>query len=512
MATSNAPKSPEFTPQTNNGLQLVDLGIDTQQEHFVFLKADSPIVVSEGFETLTRIRVHYQNRTIVATLSVIQGDLIAEGQVGLSENACKTLKVKSGAVLRLSHLPPLSSLGLVRSKINGNKLSEGDFMQIINDIEKGRYSGLHIASFITACYGDNLDIEEMTSLTKSMVATGAKLDWGKPIVVDKHCVGGLPGNRTTPIVVALVAAAGLTIPKTSSRAITSPAGTADTMETMAPVNLTLDQIREVIEKEGGCISWGSAAGLSPVDERIIKVERALDIDSEGQMIASILSKKVAVGSTHVVVDIPVGPTAKVRTEEKAQRLKYKLNVIGNAIGLEVKVLITDGTQPIGQGIGPALEARDVLAVLQNKPRAPKDLRTKSTLLAGTIFEAAGICVVGKGQLMAEDMLSGGKAWDKFKAICQAQGGMKEPTKAPYQHQVLAPYPGIISSIDNRKLAKVAKLAGAPYDAAAGIEIFEKIGAHVEQGGTLFTIHSESSGELKYALKYVNSDPNIITIS
>ena len=502
----------ELLSAKSNGLRFIPLGIDTQQEHFVYLKAGSQIVVSEGFETLTRVRVTYKDRYIVATLSIIHSDLIQEDQVSLSQNACKELAVQPGALLQLSHLPPLTSLRSVRAKINGKKLSEEAFMHIMTDIEKGKYSGLHIASFITACYGDNLDIDEVTSLTKAMVATGKKLDWGKDLVVDKHCVGGLPGNRTTPIVVAIVAAAGLTIPKTSSRAITSPAGTADTMETMAPVNLSLEQIRKVIEQEHGCISWGSAAGLSPVDELIIRVERALDIDSEGQMIASILSKKVAVGSTHLVVDIPVGPTAKVRSEEKAERLKYKMTVIGKAIGLQVKVLITDGSQPIGKGIGPALEARDVLAVLQNKPLAPRDLRKKCVLLAGTIFEEAGVSVAGKGQVMALDILKSGKAWEKFQAICEAQGGLKEITRAPYQHQVLAPYPGMVTGIDNRKLAMVAKLAGAPYDAAAGIEVFQKIGSHVEQGTVLYTIHSESVGELKYALNYVKTDHEIFTIS
>jgi thymidine phosphorylase len=511
MTVSYSIGSTDFQSPINNSLKFVPLGINTQQEHFVFVKANSPIVVSEGFETLTRLSVVTDERSIVATLSTIESDLLKDGEVSLSESACIKLGVVPGALLRLSHLPPLTSLSLVRSKIHGNKLSEPEFTRIIQDIEKGRYSNIHIASFITACYGENLDIDEIAYLTNSMVRTGKVLNWGKDIVVDKHCVGGLPGNRTTPIVVAIVAAAGLTIPKTSSRAITSPAGTADTMNTMAPVDLELEKLREVVEKENGCISWGSAAGLSPVDDLIIKVERALNIDSEGQMIASILSKKVAVGSTHVVIDIPVGPTAKVRTEEMAEKLKYKLTVIGKAIGLHIKVLITDGNQPIGRGIGPALEAKDVLAVLQNKPEAPLDLRKKSLLLATSILELAAFAEVGKGEILADKILSNGTAWDKFYAICQAQGGFKEPTEAPYKHQVLSKNHGIITFVDNRKLARVAKLAGAPYDAAAGLEIFVKNDSKVEIGVPLYCIHSESKGELQYALNFVQSDDTIFKI-
>jgi thymidine phosphorylase len=495
----------------NNSLTFIPLGIDTQQEHFVFVKSNSPIIISEGFEILTRIQVSRGNRKIVATLSSIDGDVIKDGQVSLSKSACQNLDVASGDIIKLSHLPPLKSLGLVRSKLHGNRLSQADFSQIIQDIELGKYSNIHIASFISACYGDNLSIEEITYLTKSMVRTGKVLNWENQRIFDKHCLGGLPGNRTTPLVVAIVAAAGLTIPKTSSRAITSPAGTADTMSVITNVDLSLKQIRMVVKKENGCISWGSAAGLSPVDDRIIKVERALDIDSEGQMIASILSKKAAVGSTHVVIDIPVGQSAKIRSEEDAQRLKYMLTVIGQAMGLTIKALITDGSQPVGRGIGPAMEARDILDVLQNKKKAPLDLREKSQLIAGAILELAGKCPAGKGSEMADDMITQGIAWKKFIAICEAQGGLKKVPVAPYQHKVLAKKSGKIVSIDNRKLAKVAKLAGAPYDLTAGLYLYHKLGETIMEGQPLYSIHSESQGEMKYALRFVNQDDSIFEI-
>jgi len=196
-----------------------------------------------------------------------------------------------------------------------------------------------------------------------MIDAGSRLSWPHDIVVDKHCVGGLPGNRTTPIVVAIAAACGLIIPKTSSRAITSPAGTADTMETLTEVSLSLDDMRRVVDREGGCIVWGGSMNLSPADDILIRVERPLDFDSEGQMVASVLSKKLSAGSTHLVIDIPVGPTAKVRSTVMADSLALRLTQVGEALGLTLRVRQTDGTQPIGRGIGPSLEALDVLAVL-----------------------------------------------------------------------------------------------------------------------------------------------------
>ena len=237
-----------------------------------------------------------------------------------------------------------------------------------------------------------------------MVASGDRLDWGAGPIVDKHCVGGLPGNRTTPIVVAIVAACGLTIPKTSSRAITSPAGTADVMETMAPVDLDLPAMRRVVEREGGCVVWGGAVRLSPIDDTLIRVERALDIDSEGQLVASVLSKKAAAGSTHLVVDLPVGPTAKVRTDADAERLEGALTVVATSLGIRLSCIRTDGRQPVGRGIGPALEARDVLAVLQKRPDAPPDLRARSLALAGALLEMAGSAAAGTGVAIAGNVL------------------------------------------------------------------------------------------------------------
>jgi len=222
-----------------------------------------------------------------------------------------------------------------------------------------------------------------------MIGTGEQLRWDCEVVADKHCVGGLPGNRTTPIIVAIVAAAGLTIPKTSSRAITSPAGTADTMETLTRVTLDVHELRRVVERTGAALAWGGALNLSPSDDVMIRVERALDIDSDAQLIASILSKKVAAGATHVLIDVPVGRTAKVRSEADLLRLESFMQRVAAAFGLQVMMVHTDGSQPDGRGIGPALEAHDVLAVLRRDTHAPADLRRRALLISGLLLEFCG---------------------------------------------------------------------------------------------------------------------------
>lgn len=492
-------------------LKIKSLGIDTYRENIIFMRADCDICLSEGFTALTRVVVHHQEKSIIATLNVVHSELLRHNEASLSLEALKRLNVKDGDIIGITHLKPIESLSKVRAKMYGKELNDFDFSEIILDVVAGHYSNIELAAFISACSGDNLSVNEMIGLTKAMIYSGLKMDWGSKMILDKHCVGGLPGNRTTPIVISIVAAAGLTIPKTSSRAITSPAGTADTMETMTTVDLTVAQIKSIVEKEGACIAWGGGVQLSPADDILISVEKSLDIDSEGQMVASVLSKKIAAGSTHVLIDIPVGKTAKVRSHEEALKLQYYFKAVGESIGLHIEILITDGEQPVGKGIGPALEAMDVLAVLRNENSAPQDLKERAIQLAGALLELSGKYSKGSGNKEALKILETGKAFTKFKAICEAQGGFKEPVFAQYKYDVLAQKDGIIKAIDNRKLARIAKLAGAPKSPSAGIQFYSPIGIVVKKGDLLYSIYAEASGELEYAKEYLINANGLITI-
>jgi thymidine phosphorylase len=267
----------------------------------------------------------------------------------------------------------------------------------------------------------------------------------------------------------------------------------------------------VVDREGGCIVWGGAARLSPADDLLIRVERPLELDASGQLVASVLSKKAAAGATHVLVDVPVGPRAKVRGLEAAQRLDTELREVGEAMGLHVRPVLTDGAQPVGRGIGPAPEARDVIAVLQNDPNAPHDLRARALLLAGHLLELAAAAPAGSGEALARVILDDGRAWRKFAAICEAQGGLRTPPVAAYTRPVTAMRGGRVAAIDNRRLARVAKLAGAPRDRAAGLVIHVRIGDVVHPGEPLFTVHAETAGELAYALAYAESRPGIVEL-
>jgi thymidine phosphorylase len=498
-------------PLADNTLRLKRMGIDTHEEPIVYMRADCHVCRSEGFSAHSRVTVTTDRASIIATLNVVRDGFVLPTEAGLSEAAWQFLGATPGQTARLSHPTPVESVGAVRAKIFGHAFQGEQLLRILQDVEAGRYTDIELSAFLTACAAAGMSLDEVVALTRGMVQVGERVRWDRRVVADKHCVGGLPGNRTTPIVVSILAAAGVCIPKTSSRAITSPAGTADAMETLTRVDLDLPAMRRVVEREGGCVVWGGAIRLSPVDDLLIRVERALDIDSDAQMVASVLSKKVAAGSTHVVIDSPVGPTAKIRTPDAAFTLARLLERVGHDVGLVVRPVVTDGSQPIGRGIGPALEARDVVAVTRGDHDAPRDLAAQAVLLAGELLELAGASPIGHGPAMARAVLADGRAWRKLQAICEAQGGMRTPPASTQRFDLTAPTSGSITGFNCRKLARAAKLAGAPGDPAAGIDLHVRLGERVDRGQPLFTLHSESPGELAYAREYLAAHADIVVV-
>lgn len=485
--------------------------IDTYQQPVVYMRSDCDVARAEGFEAQAQVEVMAGRRHVAAILHPVSDGWLKLHEIGLSEAAWTALGADEGDEVTVRHPPLPRSLSHLRAKVYGGRLDYPAMRELMDDVSGGRLSDIHLAAFVTACAGGRLDIDETVALTRAMVDVGERIDWAASPVMDKHCVGGLPGNRTTLLVVPIVAACGVVMPKTSSRAITSPAGTADTMETLAPVTLDVAAMRRVVEREGACIAWGGAMQLSPADEVLIRVERPLMLDSEGQLVASILSKKAAVGAHRVLVDIPVGPTAKVRSADAARTMAHTLAAAGAALGLQVRTVQTDGSQPVGRGVGPALEAIDVMAVLERRRDAPQDLRARGVMLAGLVLEMAGKAAEGQGAALAAEVLDDGRALAKFVAICEAQGGLRVSPRAAHTQSLAAPIGGRVAAIDNRLIARAAKLAGAPRDAAAGAWLEVHVGDRVEAGQPLFTLHAHSRGELAYAFSFLHSQPPAIDI-
>ncbi|SHF97609.1 thymidine phosphorylase [Microbulbifer donghaiensis] len=488
------------------------LGIDTHEEPIVFMRSECDICRAEGFTANTRLQILTGDKNLIATLNIVNPSVLPPNHIGFSDSAWHYLGLKRGQPVRVRHAPLVGSLSSLRKKIYGHELNALEINSIIHDIGRRFYSDIEIASFLTACAGGRLSLAEITALTRAMVNTGNQLHWpGQDRVFDKHCVGGLPGNRTTPIVIAIASTAGLMIPKTSSRAITSPAGTADTMDVLTEVDLTLEQLKRVVTETGACLAAGGKVGLSPTDDLLIRVERALDLDSEGQLVASVLSKKVAAGSNHILIDMPVGPTAKLRDLDQAEKLAELFYGVAAALQLQIRCVITDGTQTIGNGIGPTEEARDVLAVLRNSADAPRDLTERALYLAGQMLSMYSGDSESAALEQAREILYSGQAWQQFRRICGAQGGLKEIVDAHYHSELRAKHAGRLLKMDNRRLAQLAKLAGAPSSTAAGLRLRVKVGDSIVPGQPLATLYADSAGELAYARDYFRQNRDLFEI-
>jgi AMP phosphorylase len=430
--------------------------------------------------------------------------IIGKKEIGLSLELSKILKSKNGTLVDIGSSNLSDATSIIKKKIEGEELSREEILYLISEISKNNSTEAEIAYFTAAEKLNGMSKKEIVSLIKAMVKTGVRLKFKEKYVADKHCIGGIAGNRTTPLVISICAAAGLTLPKTSSRAITSAAGTADVMETITNINLSTKKIKEVIKKEGACLAWGGALGLAPSDDKIIRVERLLNLDVEPQLLASIMSKKISAGSKYILIDIPYGKDSKVESIKKAKELGKKFKEIGKYFRLKLKILYTKGSEPIGNGIGPVLEMMDVLEVLKNSPEAPKDLKEKSLYLSTELMK---LCGIKNSREKAEKILSSGKAFQKFKGIVNAQNSENDFEKKAnslklgrYKKVIKAKRSGKIFKISNQDINSLCRVLGTPDEISAGVYLHKHIGK-VSKREPIITFYSESRRKLRDGVKF-----------
>jgi len=426
------------------------------------LEAGGPLIVVMNREDAAELGVISSDRIFVRsqdTYAICIINLSSEdprGEIGVYREVAKRLAVIKGNLLTVELARRPEGLDFVREKINGERLTPWKIERIVGDVVERRLSDIELAAFVTAMHIHGISMEEVEALSRTMIWSGKTIDFGRSPILDKHSIGGVPGDKTTLLVTPTIAAAGYTIPKSSSRAITSPAGTADRMEALAPVDIGFTRI--------------------------------------------IMSKKKAMGSTHVVIDIPTGIGAKITAMGEAEQLASDFIELGNRFDMRIECAITEGSQPIGNNIGPILEAKEALETLYGE--GPRDLMDKATTLSGILFEMVGH---ENGKRMAHDMIMKGKSLEKMREIIEAQGGdpeVKPEDMVPGSHvyDVLAPRNGRVLWFNNRDLVKIAKAAGTPNDKGAGIQLFAKTGDKVKEGKPMYRIYSEKTSKLENAVR------------
>ena len=460
--------------------------------------------VSLGVVAWDRIRIKGSDERGAAALVDITKSIVQEHQIGLPRVVAQELTVADGDSVSVQPIPPPISVRYVHDKMRGKKLGREELYSIVRDVVDRNLSEVEMAAFVMAEQYHGMDDDELLWLTRAIAETGTRIDFEKP-VYDKHSIGGVPGNKVTLIIVPIIAAAGLLIPKTSSRAITSPSGTADTMSVLAPVEFSGQELRKIVSKINGAIVWGGGLNLAPADDAFITVEYPLQIDPEPQMIASILAKKLAVGTDFMVLDIPTGEGAKIQAPEDARRLGNRFIEIGGKLGIRIRCGVTYGGQPVGHAVGPALEAREALQTLEGT--GPASLVEKSTALAGMLLEMAGKASKGNGQELAREILQSGRALRKMKEIIEAQGGdpnikSEQIAVGAYKQRITATADGYVTHVSNTSINQIARATGAPGEKKSGVLLYLKRGHKVTKGEPILDIYAERQSKLEQAYSLV----------
>ncbi len=406
------------------------------------------------------------------------------------------------------------AIDAIKKKLVGKHLSYHEVFAIMDEIAHERLGSVLTTYFAAAGFKEGFSDSELYFLTKAMVDTGPRLHF-RGVVADKHSTGGVAGTRTTMILVPIVAAAGFKIPKTSSRAITSPSGTADTMEVVAPVTFSAKQIQCLVDRIGGCIVWGGHLGLAPADDILIQVEQPLAFESFDKIIVSVMAKKIASGANHLVLDIPVGPTMKIAHFKDAELIAKKFTFLAKKFNIKTVIDINEARQNAGRGIGPVLEARDVFQVLEQASERPLALEAKALRLAGKLLS---LCFADTpkmkqldGETVAREMLVSGKALHKMREIIKNQGGNPHVTSSKLipgkeRFEVVSHKRGNVAAINNKEISVICRILGCPTDKAAGIYLNRKLEETVDKGDILTTLYSSDKWRLKEAGETMKNIP------
>lgn len=451
-----------------------------------------------GVRSQARLNASFKGSKVTAIINTTE-KVVEKGEIGIFLEVAEKLKVEDGDYVEVHAASPPRSIAYIRNRLSGRKLSRDELYEIVRDVVSGGLSEIEISAFVTSLCYYSLDLEEAMNISLAMVETGKTLSFNKALkVADKHSIGGVPGDKTTLLVVPIVASYGLTIPKSSSRAITSAAGTADRTETLMPVELGLEDVERIVKKVNGCIMWGGTLQLSPADDIFIQVEFPLSIDP--LLLPSIMSKKKAIGSKFVVIDIPCGWGAKIKTLDEANLLAKDFIELGRRLDMRIRCAVTNGSQPVGYAVGPALEAREALENLSQEVRSP-DLLDKATDIAGMLIETAG---GSNGKVIAKELLESGKAAKKFMEIIEEQGGDPKitPEKIPigeHKFTLNSDKSGYVLWVNNSAVVDVARAAGAPKHKGAGLKLYKKTGDHLKAGDPILTLYADRESRLDEAL-------------
>lgn len=396
---------------------------------------------------------------------------------------------------------------IILKKRNGGALTRGEIGFLVQGYCSGNIPDSQMAAFLMAVYFRGMSAAETADLTLAMVESGETLDLSciPRIKVDKHSTGGV-GDKTTLVLVPVLAAAGVPVVKMSGRSLGHTGGTRDKLESIPGFNTTLspEQMVEQVKRIGAVMA-GQTTDVAPADKKLYALrDLTTTVDCIPLIAASVMSKKIASGADAIVLDVKVGSGAFVQTVDQARSLARAMVDIGSQVGRKTVAAITDMEQPLGCAVGNAIEVKEAIETLRGN--GPDDLVELCAVLGGlalTLGEKAAS--QSEGERMIRELIADGQGAVKFKEIIEAQGGnpavVDNPSllpSAPIVQMVTYPRPGYVTRLDAMKIADAATAlgagrgeAGTEPDLGVGIYLRKKYGDHVSEDDTLAEIHARN---------------------
>lgn len=485
-----------------NSFHLKVKKINIEDGNLMMVMINDSDALAHGLNSVDKVNIFHNKKELVA--DVVLSPDIPSGCVGVFSDAWKKFKLKEGDIVKVSYADAdPKAIESIRKKLLGKKLNEEETALIISEIAKGKLSDVQTAYYVASSFFYKPSNEELFFTAKAMAETGETFKFDSEIVADKHCMGGVSGNETTMIVVPIIASLGITIPKSFSKAITSPAATGECVNVLMDMEFDQKEIYKLVKKNNSCLIWGGGLNLAPADDKIIRVNYPIAMEPHSKAVISIMAKKAAMGITHCLIDLPVGKTAKIHSMKDALELKKQFEYVGKKFGMKMCVEITEAKQPIGAGVGPRLQVREVLRVLQQHPDRPIDLEEKAIYLASRIIEITGYAKKTDSVRIATEQLKLGVAWRKMRDIIKSQNGdaidCEKVDLGDISYDVKSDIDGVVKEIDMKVLNGIARTLGCPIEETAGIYLHKKLHDFVEKGDILFTMYTRNENRLEDAI-------------
>jgi len=412
----------------------------------------------------------------------------------------------------------MKTVDLIRKKRDGSPLTREEIEYLIGGYVRGEIPDYQVSALLMAIFFRGMDDEETAILTDVMAHSGATLDLSRlsGFPVDKHSTGGV-GDKTTLVLIPLLAAAGLVVAKLSGRALGHTGGTIDKLESIPGfrTDLSREQFLALVERSGLALA-DHTADMVPADRLLYELRDVTStVDSLPLIVASIMSKKIAGGARGIVLDVKTGSGAFLPKLEDSRRLARSLVSIGARLGRKISALITDMSQPLGYRVGNALEVREAIETLQG--RGPQDLETLCCELGAELLLFAGKATDRAGAVSSlRRLLHDDRALHKFQEMVQNQGGnpavVDDPSLLPTAEKAIrleAPHSGTVARVDALPVGRAANLLGAGrfvkedrIDKAVGVELVRKVGDRVTRGEPLAFLHANDETNLPQAMALV----------